>query len=204
MTQQTFMTQLILIWNMTHIRLTHCQSSSIPIYPIVHMMSHIILLFLKCSGTFFQVCNISFMAALHSHQCCVSSLLMLRFMTHIAHNDVRTTSSLHHSFSHYETAFLYIRASLAHVLDSQFTSYILWLYFSFRQVQSKLDLSDYNIRVCYILNLRSHITRDFRLYHHHVIGPQGKIFTLETNSHITTLAYLGYALSRMYSEQVGG
>src|SRR6266481_9752991 len=102
------MTQLILIWNMTHIRLTCCQSSSIPIYPIVHMMSHVILLFLKCSSTFFRVCNISFMAALHSHQCCVSSLLMLHFLTHIAHNDVRTTSSLHHSFSHYETAFLYI------------------------------------------------------------------------------------------------
>ena len=97
MTQQTFMTQLILIWNMTHIQLTCCQSSSIPIYPIVHMMSHIILLFLKCSGTFFWVCNISFMAALHSHQCCVSSLLMLRFMTHIAHNNARMTSSLHHS-----------------------------------------------------------------------------------------------------------
>src|SRR6266481_2445093 len=125
MTQQTFMTQLILIWNMTHIRLTHCQSSSIPIYPIVHMMSHVILLFLLCSGTFFRVCNISFMAALHSHQCCVSSLLMLRFMTHITHNDAITTSSLHHSFSHYETTFLYIRASLAHVLDSQFKLYSL-------------------------------------------------------------------------------
>src|SRR6266481_6632589 len=128
MTRQTFMTQLILIWNMTRIRLTHCQSSSIPIYPIVHMMSHILLLFLKCSSTFFRVCNISFIAALHSHKCCVSSLLMLCFMTHIAHNDARTTLSLHHSFSHYETTFLYIRASLAHVLDSQFTSYILWLY----------------------------------------------------------------------------
>src|SRR6266481_4895480 len=55
------------------------------------------------------------MAVLHSHQCCVSSLLMLCFMTHITHNDVITTSSLHHSFSHYETTFLYIRASLAHV-----------------------------------------------------------------------------------------
>src|SRR6266481_6812738 len=154
MTQQTIMTQLILIWNMTHIQLTHCQSSSIPIYPIVHMMSHIILLFLICSGTFFRVCNISCMAALHSHQCCVSSLLMLHFMTHIAHNNVRMTLSLHYSFSHYETTFLYIRASLAHVLDSQILSYILWLYFSFSQVQSKLNLSDYNIRVCYILNLR--------------------------------------------------
>src|SRR6266481_1076252 len=112
MTQQTIMTQLILIWNMTHIRLTRCQSSSIPIYPIIHMMSHIILLFLICSGTFFRVCNISF---------------MLRFMTHIAHNDAITTSSLHHSFSHYETAFLYIRASLAHVLDSKFNLYSLAL-----------------------------------------------------------------------------
>src|SRR6266481_2770111 len=186
------MTHLILIWNMTHIQLMRCQSSPIPIYPIVHMMSHVILLFLKCSGTFFQICNISFMAALHSHQCCVSSLLMLRFMTHITHNDARTTLSLHHSFSHYETTFLYIRASLAHVLDSQFSSYILWLYFSLSQVQSKLDLSDYNIRVCYILDLRSHVTHDFHLYHHHVIGPQGKIFTLETNSCITTFAYLGY------------
>src|SRR6266481_2627229 len=140
MTQQTIMTQLILIWNMTHIRLTRCQSSSIPIYPIIHMMSHIILLFLICSGTFFQVCNISFMAALHPHQCCVSSLLMLRFtltnavfhpysccaspspmlcfiLTHAALHDSHrsqrcdNTSSLHHSFSHYETAFLYIRAS---------------------------------------------------------------------------------------------
>src|SRR6266481_3947658 len=157
------MTQLILIWNMTHIRLTCCQSSSIPIYPIVHMMSHVILLFLKCSSTFFRVCNISFMAALHSHQCCVSSLLMLHFMTHIAHNDARTTSSLHHSFSHYETAFLYIRASLAHVLDSHFTSYILWLYFSFSQVQSKLHLSD-TTSVCYILDLRSHVTCDLHLY----------------------------------------
>src|SRR6266481_6730250 len=125
MTQQTFMTQLILIRNMTHIQLTHCQSSSLPIYPIIHMMSHTILLFLKCSGTFFRVCNISFMAALHSHQYCVSSLLILCFMTHIAHNDAIMTSSLHHSFSHYETAFMYIRASLAHVLDSQFSSYIL-------------------------------------------------------------------------------
>src|SRR6266481_4520422 len=69
----------------------------------------------------------SFMAALHPHQCCVSSLLMLRFMTHIAHNDAITTLSLHHSFSHYETAFLYIRASLAHVLDSQFKLYSLAL-----------------------------------------------------------------------------
>src|SRR6266481_3240633 len=120
MTQQTFMTQLILIRNMTHIRLTCCQSSSLPIYPIIHMISHMILIFLKCSSTFFQVCNISFMAVLHSHQCCVSSLLMLHFMTHIAHNDARMTLSLHHSFSHYVTAFLYIRASLAHVLDSQF------------------------------------------------------------------------------------
>src|SRR6266481_5685569 len=193
MTQQTFMTQLILIRNMTHIQLTHCQSSSLPIYPIIHMMSHIILLFLKCSGTFFRVCNISFMAALHSHQCCVSSLLMLRFMTHITHNDARMTSSLHHSFSHYETAFLYIRASLAYVLDSQFQVIFSRLYFSFSQVQSKLDLSDYNIRVCYILDLRSHVTCDFHLHHHHVIGPQGKIFTLETNSLITTFAYLGYA-----------
>src|SRR6266481_9102760 len=83
--------------------------------------------FLKCSGTFLQVCNISFMAALHSHQCCVSSLLMLCFMTHIPHNDMRMTSSLHHSFSHYETTFLYIRASLAHVLDSQFKLYSLAL-----------------------------------------------------------------------------
>src|SRR6266481_1510875 len=171
MTQQTFMTHLILIRNMTHIRLTCCQSSPLPIYPLIHMMSHVILLFPKCSGTFFQVCNISFMAALHSHQCCVSSLLMLCFMTHITHNDARMTSSLHHSFSHYATTFLYIRASLAHVLDSQFSSYILWLYFSFSQVQSKLDLSDYNIRVCYILDLRSHITCDFCLYHHHIIGP---------------------------------
>src|SRR6266481_3432784 len=125
MTQQTIMTQLILIWNMTHIRLTRCQSSSIPIYPIIHMMIHIILLFLICSGTFFRGCNISFMAALHPHQCCVSSLFMLCFMTHIAHNDAIMTSSLHHSFSHYETAFLYIRASLAHVLDSQFKLYSL-------------------------------------------------------------------------------
>src|SRR6266481_3287273 len=121
------MTQLILIRNMTHIRLTCCQSSSLPIYPIIHMMSHIILLFLICSSTFFRVCNISFMAALHSHQYCVSSLLMLCFMTHIAHNDARTTLSSHHSFSHYETAFLYIRASLAHVLDSQFKLYSLVL-----------------------------------------------------------------------------
>src|SRR6266481_3281388 len=113
------------ISHMTHIRLSRCQSSSIPIYPIVHMMSHIILLFLICSSTFFRVCNISFMAALHPHQCCVSSLLMLCFMTHIAHNDAITTSSLHHSFSHYETAFLYIRASLAHVLYSQFKLYSL-------------------------------------------------------------------------------
>ena len=30
--------------------------------------------------------------------------------------------STHMLFSHYETAFLYIRASLAHVLDSQFSS----------------------------------------------------------------------------------
>src|SRR6266481_4463398 len=127
MTQQTFMTQLILIWNMTHIRLACCQSSSIPIYPIVHMMSHIILLFLKCSGTFFRVCNISFMAVLHSHQCCVSSLLMLCFMTHITHNDAIMTLSLHHSYSHYETTFLYIRASLAHVLDSKFKLYSLAL-----------------------------------------------------------------------------
>src|SRR6266481_3619957 len=127
MTYRHFMTHLILIWNMTHIRLTCCQSSPLPIYPIIHMMSHVILLFLKCSVTFFQVCNISFMAVLHSYQCCVSSLLMLHFMTHIAHNDARTTSSLHHSFSHYETAFLYIRASLAHVLDSQLKIYSLAL-----------------------------------------------------------------------------
>src|SRR6266481_4418079 len=124
-TKQTIMTELRLIWKMTHIQLTRCQTYTIPIYPIVHMMSHIILLFLICSGTFFQVCNIFFIAALHPHQCCVSSLLMLRFMTHIAHNDAITTSSLHHSFSHYETAFLYIRASLAHVLDSQFKLYSL-------------------------------------------------------------------------------
>src|SRR6266481_7866621 len=110
-----------------HIRLTRCQSSSSPFYPIVHMMSHIILLFLICSGTFFRVCNISFMAALHPHQCCVSCLLMLRFITHLAHNDAITTSSFHHNFSHYETAFLYIRASLAHVLDSQFKLYSLAL-----------------------------------------------------------------------------
>src|SRR6266436_2119937 len=120
-------TFIFVLFFMTHIRLTHCQSSPLPIYPIIHMMSHIILLFLKCSGTFFRVCNISFMAALHPHQCCVSSLLMLRFMTHITHNNAITTSSLHHSFSHYETAFLYIRASLAHVLDSQFKLYSLAL-----------------------------------------------------------------------------
>src|SRR6266481_3764610 len=70
-----------------------------------------------------MLCFILTHAALHPHQCCVSSLLMLRFMTHIAHNDAITTLSLHHSFSHYETTFLYIRASLAHVLDSQFKLY---------------------------------------------------------------------------------
>src|SRR6266481_1797415 len=134
MTQQTF-------YDSPHPNLEHDSHSThmlsvipYPIYYCSHDESCHTSFFLKCSGTFFQICNISFMAALHSHQCCASSLLMLCFITHITHNDVRMTSSLHHSFSHYETAFLYIRASLAHVLDSQFTSYILWLYFSFRQV----------------------------------------------------------------------
>src|SRR6266481_3293477 len=99
-------------------------------------------------------------AVLHPY----SSLLMLCFMTHIAHNDARTTLSLHHSFSHYETAFLYIRASLAHVLNSQNSSYIPWFYFSLGQVQSKLDLSGYRIRECHI-TLWSHITRDICLHH---------------------------------------
>src|SRR6266481_8279372 len=89
---------------------------------------------------------------------------MLCFMTHIAHYDERMTPSLHHSFSHYETAFLYIRASHAHVLDSEFASYILWLYFSFSQVQSKLNLSDYQMRECHIM-LLSHITCDICLHH---------------------------------------
>src|SRR6266481_8760409 len=158
------MTHFILIWNITHLQLTCCQSSSIPIYPIFHMMSHIILLFLKCSSTFFRVCNISFMAVLHSHQCCVSSLLMLHFMTHIAHNDARMTSSLHHSFSHYETAFLFIRASLAHVFGQSIQVIFSGFYFSLGQVQSKLVLSDYSIRECHI-TLLSHITRDIRLHH---------------------------------------
>src|SRR6266481_8479019 len=144
------MTHLILIWNMTHIQLTCCQSSPIPIYPIVHMMSHVILLFVSNvpalsfkfvifpSWLHFTLTN----AVLHPY----SSLLMLRFMTHIAHYDVRTTLSLHHSFSHYETAFLYIRASLAHGLDSQFQFKLSALV----KVQSKLNLSNHNIRVCYI------------------------------------------------------
>ena len=75
------------------------------------------------------------------------------------------------------------------------SSYILWLYFSLGQVQLKLDLSDYNIRVCHILNLRSHVTHHFCLYHHHVIGPQSKIFTLETKLMYYNLRILGIHLS---------
>ena len=67
-------------YDSTHPNLEHDSHSThtlsvilYPHYPIVHMMSHVILLFLKCSGTFFRVCNISLMAALHdthrSQQC---------------------------------------------------------------------------------------------------------------------------------------
>src|SRR6266481_3438907 len=55
------------------------------------------------------------------------------------------------------------------------SSYILWLYFSFSQVQSKLDLSDYRIRECLIM-LLSHVTHDICLHHIEVISLQGIIY----------------------------
>src|SRR6266481_4187748 len=104
------------------------------------------------------------MAALHPHQCCVSSLLMLHFMTHIAHNDAITTSSLHHSFSHYETAFLYIKGQSCPCFGQSIQVIFSGFYFSLGQVQSKLNLSDYSIRECHI-TLLSHITHDICLHH---------------------------------------
>src|SRR6266481_9738540 len=93
MTQQTFMTQLILIRNMTHIQLTCCQSSSLPIYPIVHMISHVIFFFSNIPALSFEfvifpswLCFTLTNAVFHPYSCCASCHTSLTTMRERPHH----------------------------------------------------------------------------------------------------------------------